>query len=204
MSVAVDFIAAGNVSYYGLGEHKDQKVERTGGGGTYKKVFADSLFYGKSQGGDVSIPFYFTSDGYGFVWNLPSLGSVSIDGETGRITWTSNATVGIDFWITTTSSTGLADPGMVPGMDLSTTPFGELLSQFAVAVGKPTRMPFWTTGFIQCKDRYRNQTQLLDVARGYVERGLPISMIVIDWVCRDWPPRRFLHPVSQRVGWDPG
>ena len=27
----------------------------------------------------------------------------------------------------------------------------------------------------------RNQTQVLDVARGYVERGLPISMIVIDW-----------------------
>jgi alpha-D-xyloside xylohydrolase len=42
-------------------------------------------------------------------------------------------------------------------------------------------MPVWSTGFIQCKDRYRNQTQVMDVARGYVERGLPISMIVIDW-----------------------
>ena len=28
---------------------------------------------------------------------------------------------------------------------------------------------------------YRNQTQLMDVARGYVDRGLPISVIVIDW-----------------------
>jgi len=42
-------------------------------------------------------------------------------------------------------------------------------------------MPAWSTGFVQCKDRYRNQSQVLDVARGYVERGLPISMIVIDW-----------------------
>ena len=31
------------------------------------------------------------------------------------------------------------------------------------------------------KDRYRNQTQLLSVARGYKARKLPISMIVIDW-----------------------
>ena len=42
-------------------------------------------------------------------------------------------------------------------------------------------MPSWTSGFIQCKDRYRNQSQVLEVARGYVDRGLPISMIVIDW-----------------------
>ncbi len=31
------------------------------------------------------------------------------------------------------------------------------------------------------KDRYRNQTQLLEAARGYITRGLPISMIVLDW-----------------------
>jgi hypothetical protein len=42
-------------------------------------------------------------------------------------------------------------------------------------------MPFDATGFIQCKNRYRNQTQLLDVAHGYVDRNLPISIIVIDW-----------------------
>ena len=37
----------------------------------------------------------------------------------------------------------------------------------------------------QCKNRYRNQSQLLEVARGYVDRGLPISTIVIDW--HHWP-----------------
>lgn len=72
----------------------------------------------------------------------------------------------------------------------------QLLHNYVDVVGHAMPMPFWSTGFIQvklcielnfcscsaqCKDRYRNQSQLLNVARGYAERGLPVSMIVIDW-----------------------
>jgi len=46
-------------------------------------------------------------------------------------------------------------------------------------------LPDYATGFIQCKNRYRNQSQLLDVARGYFNRKLPVSLIVIDW--KHWP-----------------
>lgn len=49
-------------------------------------------------------------------------------------------------------------------------------------------------GFIQCKDRYRNQTQLMDVARGYVTRGLPISTIVIDW--KHWVAQGACHKAA--------
>jgi len=42
---------------YGLGEHKTGTVLRM----PFSKVFADSLFYGRSQGADVSIPFYTSS-----------------------------------------------------------------------------------------------------------------------------------------------
>jgi alpha-D-xyloside xylohydrolase len=35
--------------------------------------------------------------------------------------------------------------------------------------------------FFQSKDRYFNQSQLLSVAREYVARGIPISVIVVDW-----------------------
>lgn len=41
----------------------------------------------------------------------------------------------------------------------------DLLHQWVDVSGHPTPMPFWTTGFIQCKDRYRNQSQVCDVAR---------------------------------------
>jgi alpha-glucosidase (family GH31 glycosyl hydrolase) len=47
------------------------------------------------------------------------------------------------------------------------------------------RRRFW-----QCKLRYRNQTELQDIADGYVSRSLPLSVIVIDfyhWVhFGDW------------------
>ena len=43
-------------------------------------------------------------------------------------------------------------------------------------------LPYYATGFIQSKDRYRNASQLLSVAREHVlTRGLPMSMIVIDF-----------------------
>lgn len=162
-------------SIYGLGEHKNNRVEQGSGSG-YHKVFADSLYYGKSSGGDVSIPWYMSSKGYGFVWNLPSLGAVTLNQQ--KIEWTSASTLGVDFWITTTASDHshrASDGHKKPST------YAQLLHNYVDAVGHATPMPFWSTGFIQCKDRYRNQTQLMDVARGYVTRELPISMIVIDW-----------------------
>ena len=44
--------------------------------------------------------------------------------------------------------------------------YGELLHNFVDVAGHATPMPVWSTGFIQCKDRYRNQTQVMEVARG--------------------------------------
>ena len=40
---------------------------------------------------------------------------------------------------------------------------------------------YWTTGFWQSRNRYANQSEVLAAARGYVTRGLPISLIVIDY-----------------------
>jgi len=151
----------------GLGEHgrggQERKVRRS----EWKHTFADSLYYGKSQGGDVSIPMYTSSKGYGFVWNSPALGSVDIGAS--QVQWSSLATKNVDLWIS------------APPAGAEALPYRPLLRQYADAVGHAIPMPSYTTGFIQCKDRYRNQTQVLDVARGYKQRGLPISMIVIDW-----------------------
>eukprot|EP01047_Picozoa_sp_COSAG01_P001445 COSAG01_NODE_33_length_35013_cov_86.824144_8_plen_422_part_00 len=136
---------------YGLGEHKTHKVQQA----PYKKTFADSLYYGMSRGGDVSIPYYSSSLGYGFSWNLPSLGDVSISED--AIEWSSYATLGVDMWISTTPA------GSAPAVDAEVDPhrsfYLDLLHQWVDVSGHPTPMPFWTTGFIQCKDRYRNQAR---------------------------------------------
>lgn len=46
-------------------------------------------------------------------------------------------------------------------------------------------MPDYAMGFWQCKLRYQTQEELLEVAREYKRRGLPISVIVIDFF--HWP-----------------
>ena len=173
VSVGVHFKGlAPNESVYGLGEHKNGRVDQGRAG--YTKIFANSLFYRNSQGGDVSIPWYMSSKGYGFVWNLPSLGSLGISANSAThpaIGWQSSSSLGADFYVTTTPDT------LAPGA----APYPSLLRNYADVTGHATVMPPWATGFIQSKDRYRNQTQLMDVARGYKQRKLPISMIVIDW-----------------------
>ena len=46
-------------------------------------------------------------------------------------------------------------------------------------------MPDFAMGFWQCKLRYQTQEELLAVAREYKRRGLPISVIVVDFF--HWP-----------------
>ena len=45
----------------------------------------------------------------------------------------------------------------------------------------PRSLPDWASGFWQCKLRYETQEELLSVAREYKRRGLPLSVIVIDF-----------------------
>ena len=52
----------------------------------------------------------------------------------------------------------------------------------ADAVGHSLPMPLAASGFWMSKNRYRNQTQVLEVARGFKARGLPLSVLVIDYL----------------------
>ena len=128
-------------------------------------------YYPYNHGSQALIPLYFSSIGYGFLWDLPTYGYMSLSND--GIQWFANATQGgiVDFWVTTTPS----------DLPAGGSPYPSLLKQYADAVGHAPQLPAFATGFIQSKDRYRNQTQLLQVARGYVARQLPIQLIVIDW-----------------------
>lgn len=182
---------------YGLGQHRTGHVNLLAATGAFYSLFQDTENYSVSRGGQASIPFYTSSSGYGFLWNSPSYGSVNISGD--AITWFSNATRNVDFWVTTTpadqaaaagtdrgqaQAAAEADPLPLPADPALSSPYASLLRRYMDAVGHAAAdgLPYYATGFIQCKDRYRNQTQLLQVAREYVRRGLPISMLVVDWL----------------------
>ena len=56
---------------------------------------------------------------------------------------------------------------------------------YADATGKVPMMPEYGMGFWQCKLRYQTQKEILEVAREYKRRGLPIDVIVADYF--HWP-----------------
>ena len=60
--------------------------------------------------------------------------------------------------------------------------YGDLLEKYADATGHAPEFPYWASGFWQCRLRYETQQELLDTAREYKKRGLPLSVIVIDYM----------------------
>ncbi|MDR2932087.1 MAG: glycoside hydrolase family 31 protein [Oscillospiraceae bacterium] len=117
-----------------------------------------------------SVPFALSSLGYGFLWNNPSVGRVSFAKNV--TTWTATSTKVLDYWITAGDSPA------------------DILENYSMATGSVPMMPDWAMGFWQCKLRYQTQEELLTVAREYKRRGVPLSVIVVDffhWTMQgDW------------------
>lgn len=109
---------------------------------------------------EVSIPFLLSSRGYGLLWNTPAVGRVEL-GVTGT-RWVADSARQIDYWLTA------GDPA-------------DVLRSYADATGHAPEFPEWAAGFWQSKLRYRSQEELLRVAREYRDRGLPLSVIVVDF-----------------------
>ena len=125
-----------------------------------------------------SIPFFISNRGYGFFWNNPAIGTATFG--TNRTEWTAVSTKKLDYFITA---------GDTPA---------EIEKQYCMATGFSPMIPEYGLGYWQCKLRYRNQEELMEVAREHKRRGLPMDAIVIDffhWTRqgdfkfepRDWP-----------------
>jgi alpha-D-xyloside xylohydrolase len=115
--------------------------------------------------------------GWGILWNSPSYGNITIDrqddDDTTTLFFRSAATLAVDLLLTCCPAGG-CDPAMPPH------PFKAILQQSVAAMGFAPALPYVASGFVQSKDRYREQGQLLEVAAQYRARGLPIDMIVLD------------------------
>lgn len=165
---------AGVERLLGMGEHREwQTLDVTG-------LNVSTSGIGSQYNTNAMIPFYMAYPlGWGLLWALPSYGEYRL--EAGGHTWGSLATHNLDFWVSTTPEAP-APPTSDPA---TSSPLAPLLANLAEAVGHAAPMPSYVAGFWQCKNRYRNQSQLLDVARGYVSRALPIDIITIDYM--HWP-----------------
>ncbi len=112
-----------------------------------------------------SIPFYVSSLGYGFLWNNAAIGEVHFGLNTTE--WIAEAAPQLDYWITA---------GDTPA---------QVEEHYTSATGKAPMMPEYGLGFWQCKLRYYNQQQVIDVASEYHRRGIPLDVFVIDYY--HWP-----------------
>ncbi len=145
-----------------------QDGEHIYGMGQYQEEILDwkgctlELAHRNSQ---ASVPFYISSLGYGFLWHNPAIGSVSFGAN--RTTWRAESTKQLDYWVTA---------GDTPA---------DISRNYALATGFAPMMPEYGLGFWQCKLRYWNQEQLLEVAREYKRRGLKVDVIVCDFF--HWP-----------------
>ena len=113
------------------------------------------------KNGKCTIPYTYSSRGYGFIWNNPAIGRAEFVNN--HTMWHVQCAKQIDYVIIA---------GDTPG---------EINEKFTAVTGRAPMLPEWAAGFWQCKLRYETQEELLQVAREYKKRGLPISVIVIDY-----------------------
>jgi len=110
------------------------------------------------------MPLFITDKGYGILFDCPSL---MIFDDTGDDTVIFLDTVDqIDFYV------------IAGGLD-------EIISGFRYLTGKAELLPKWAFGYIQSRERYDTQQEILDIARRYREIGVPLDVIVQDW--KTWP-----------------
>ncbi len=147
--------------------------------GLYFQPDANEHFYGMGQeandcfdlkgctlelcqkNGKCTIPYAVSSKGYGFIWNNPAIGRVEFVNN--HTHWYAECSRQLDYLVLTGES--------IPAMNRT----------FTGITGRAPQLPDWATGFWQSKLRYETQEELLTVAREYKRRGLPLSVIVIDY-----------------------
>ena len=145
--------------------HKDEKIY---GMGQYQQPYLDlkgmdlELAHRNSQ---ASVPFALSSRGYGILWNNPGVGR-AVFGKN-IMSFEAYSTRQLDCWIVAGDSPA------------------EIEEAYASVTGTVPMMPEYGLGFWQCKLRYQTQEELLEVAREYKRRGIPLDVIVIDFF--HWP-----------------
>lgn len=146
----VRFLANDQEKIFGMGQYQQHQMNMKG-----------CMLELAQRNSQVSVPFYISSLGYGFLWNNPAVGSVTF--AMNGTEWKAKSTKQIDY---------LVIAGDTPA---------EIEENYMSLTGKPPMMPEYGLGFWQCKLRYRTQEELLAVAEKYHELGIPVDVIIADF-----------------------
>jgi alpha-D-xyloside xylohydrolase len=154
--VGASFASPDDEHYYGLGQNQEGFLDHRG-----HRV--DCWHNYLATGGpSVCVPFMVTNYGYGIIWDNPSK-TVIEPGFNEQTRWTSEVGDRVSFFL------------------LAGRTFDEIYSGYQLLTGATPLLPKAAYGYIQCKQRYASQDEVLSVARGYRERHLPADILVVDW-----------------------
>jgi alpha-D-xyloside xylohydrolase len=175
--VGATFASPPDEHYYGLGQDQHGFLDHRG---HTVECWHNYLATG---GPTVCVPFAVTNKGYGIVWDNPSQTTVE-PGFNEQTRWTSQVGQRVSFFVIAGRNTD------------------EIYQGYRLLTGATPMLPKAAYGFIQCKQRYITQDELLAVARGYRERHLPLDVLVVDWFYytrmgqMDMDPAKWPDPVA--------
>ena len=153
--VGASFSAAADEHDYGLGQNQQGFLDRRG------HVIECAHDYNAPSGQSVCVPFLVTNKGYGIIWDNPSKTTVAL-GFNNQNTFKSQVGQRVSFFV------------IVGDYDA-------IYRGYRLLTGDVPMLPKSAYGYIQCKQRYSTQAELMAVANGYRDRHLPIDDLVIDW-----------------------
>ena len=154
--VGANFASPDDEHYYGLGENQEGFLDHRG---HPVRCWND---YTAPAAPTTCVPFLVTNKGYGLLWDNPSKTTI-IPGFNEETRWSSEVGDRVSFFVIAGAT---AD---------------EIYEGYRLLTGPTPLLPKAAYGYIQCKQRYSSQDELLSVAKGYRERHLPADVLVVDW-----------------------
>lgn len=154
--VGATFTSPNDEHYYGLGQNQEGYLDHRG------HTVNCSNNYTAAGGPTTCVPFAVTNYGYGLLWDNPSKTTIE-PGFNEQTRWISEVGNRVSFFVILGKNTD------------------EIYSGYRRLTGVTHLLPKSAYGFIQCKQRYTTQDEVLAVAKGYRERHLPADVLVVDW-----------------------
>jgi alpha-D-xyloside xylohydrolase len=154
--VAATFASPDDEHYYGLGQNQEGFLDHRG------HTVDCWQNYDATAAPSVCVPFVVTNKGYGMIWDNPSKTTIE-PGFNEETKWISEVGNRVSFFVIAGKSTD------------------EIYAGYRQLTGPTPLLPKAAYGYIQCKQRYRTQDEVLAVAKGYRDRHLPADVLVVDW-----------------------
>ncbi|HEY0796542.1 MAG TPA: TIM-barrel domain-containing protein, partial [Acidisarcina sp.] len=155
-TVGASFASPDDEHYYGLGQSHEGFLDHRG---HTVRCWHDYLATG---GPSVCVPFLVTNKGYGLLWDNPSKTTI-MPGFNEQTKWSSEVGDRVSYFVIAGDTTD------------------EIYAGYRQLTGATPLLPKAAYGFIQCKQKYATQAEVMAVAKGYRDRHLPADVIVVDW-----------------------